>query len=158
MPAKKKHDWSKFSLKIEIKAAPSRVFKAWTDPDIINKWFTVKTEFEPRKGGRIYFEWLAGDKFETRVLAIKKNERILFPFGNKGEKVEVRLKKSGRKTILTVKQYDMKITPEAKWSMHKGCEVGWAFFMANLKAYLEHGIDLRGHDKKKSYKQGYLNS
>ena len=30
--------------------------------------------------------------------------------------------------------------------------------MANLKAYLEHGIDLRGHDSKKSYRQDYINS
>ncbi len=158
MPAKVKLDWSKFILKIEIKASPSRVFKAWTDADEINKWFTVKTEFEPVKGGKIYFEWLAGDKFETELLAIKKNERILFPFGKKGEKVEVRLKKDGRNTILTLKQYDMKTTPEAKWAMHKGCEVGWTFFLANLKAYLEHGVDLRGKNKKRSYKQGYLTS
>ncbi|MCP4582907.1 MAG: SRPBCC domain-containing protein [candidate division Zixibacteria bacterium] len=158
MAAKKKHDWSQFRLKIEIKASPTKVFKAWTDPKIISRWFTVKTEFEPVKGGRIYFEWLGGDKFETTVSAIRKNERILFPFGSKGEMVEVKLAKNGRKTIVTLRQYDMRTTPEARWSIHKGCEVGWAFFLTNLKSWLEHGIDLRSHDKMKSYKQGFVNS
>ena len=158
MASAKKHDWSKFTLKIEIKASPAKVFKAWTDAGTISRWFTVKTEFEPVKSGRIFFEWLGGDKLETTVLAIKKNERLVFPFGPNKEKVEVKFTKSGRGTLLTLRQYDMLTTSESMWSMHKGCEVGWTFFLTNLKAFLEKGIDLRSHDKSQSYKQGYINS
>jgi hypothetical protein len=39
-----------------------------------------------------------------------------------------------------------------------GCAMGWTFFLANLKAYLENGIDLRGHDPKRCYKQNFINS
>jgi uncharacterized protein YndB with AHSA1/START domain len=158
MATKKKNDWTQFKLKIEIKASPAKVFKAWTHAATISKWFTVYTEFEPRKNGRIYFEWLGDDKFESKVLAIKKNEYVTFTFGNKGEKVRVTLKKVKGGTLLTLHQYDMLTTPQMKWAMHKGCEVGWAFFLTNLKSFLENGIDLRSHDPKKSYKQGYLNS
>ena len=75
MAAKKKHDWSRFVLRIIIKKSPSRVYKAWTDSAEISKWFTVKSEVEPRKNGRLYFEWLAGDKLETEVISAVKSKR-----------------------------------------------------------------------------------
>lgn len=158
MAVKEKHDWSQFKLKIFINKPVSKVFQAWTDEKILTEWFPVKTILEPRKGGHLYFEWLWGDKLDTKVISIAKNKSITFPFGSKGEKVRVRVKKEGLGCICEIHQYDMKISPESKWSMHKGCEVGWAFFLANLKAYLEHGIDLRSHDKKYSYRSGYVNS
>ena len=52
----------------------------------------------------------------------------------------------------------MGVSPKDKWDMHKGCETGWTFFLTNLKSYLEHGIDLRSHDRRKSYKKNYVNS
>lgn len=158
MTLKPKHDWSKFTLRIFIKAPVSKVFKAWIDDTQVSKWFTEKTVIEPKKGGRIYFEWTAGDKFETTVTSIVKDKSFLFPFGNKGEEVKVAFKKEGRGCICELYQYNMKTTPESKWVMHRGCIQGWTFFLANLKAWLEHGLDLRGHDPKKSYKQDYINS
>ena len=32
-----------------------------------------------------------------------------------------------------------------------GCNLGWSFFITNLKALLEHGIDLRETDPDKAY-------
>jgi hypothetical protein len=32
---------------------------------------------------------------------------------------------------------------EVRASRQFGCAMGWTFFLANLKAWLEHGIDLR---------------
>ncbi|MDH3892673.1 MAG: SRPBCC domain-containing protein [candidate division Zixibacteria bacterium] len=157
MAAKKKHDWSQFSMRVVIKAAPSRVYKAWTEGKELAKWFPVKAEFEARKGGRVYFEWLGDDKLDTTVLAVRKNSLVRFPFGSKGEKVEVKINKLGRGSICELRQYDMKTTEEMKWSMHMGCRDGWTFFLANLKCYLEHGIDLRTTDPKRCYKQGYIN-
>jgi uncharacterized protein YndB with AHSA1/START domain len=95
MPAKKKHDWSQVTLKIEIKASPDKVYQAWTDARLITRWFCVKAACDPRKNSR--------------------------------------------------------------WSMHKGCETGWAFFLTNLKAYPERGIDLRARDPKESYARGSVN-
>lgn len=158
MPEKKKQDWTQFRLKIEIAAKPEKVFRAWTDDRIVPRWFCVKAEIEPKKKGRLYFEWLGGDKLETRIIDIKKNRLFLFPFGPKGEKVKLTIIPLKKGSGLELHQYDMKTTPKDRWAMHKGCETGWTFFLANLKAYLEHGIDLRSHDPKKSYRQGYINS
>ena len=158
MPEKKKYDWSKFVLRIYIKASPARVFQAWTDDKIVTKWFTVKTVIEPKKNGRLYFEWLAGDKMEARVNSIVKNKKFVFPFGSKGEEVAVTFKKDGQGCICELRQYNMKTSDTDKWRMHRGCIQGWTFFMTNLKSYLEHGIDLRSHDPGKSYKKDFVNS
>ncbi|MBU0983041.1 MAG: SRPBCC domain-containing protein [candidate division Zixibacteria bacterium] len=153
-----KRDWSQFTCRIAIKASPARVFRAWTDDKLVSRWFTEKTVIEPKKNGRIYFEWTAGDTFETTVTSIVKNRKFVFPFDAEGTMVEVKFKKDGRGCVCELRQYNMKTSPEMKWNMHRGCITGWTFFMTNLKAYLEHGIDLRGHDPKKSYKQNYVNS
>jgi uncharacterized protein YndB with AHSA1/START domain len=145
-------------LRVALKAPPEKVFRAWTDDKIVSKWFTEKTVIEPKKNGRIYFEWTAGDKMEAKVINIVKNRLFVFPFGNNSERVEVRIKKDGKGSMCELRQLNMKTTDDMKWMMHRGCIQGWTFFLTNLKSYLEHGIDLRGHDKKKSYKQDYVNS
>lgn len=152
------YDWSHFSLKIEIAASPERVFRAWTTAEELSSWFTIRTEFEPKKGGRVFFEWLGGDHFETTVTELKKNKLVVFPFGSGGEEVRVKIRKSRVGSIITLEQLHMKTSPKHKVGMHLGCKVGWTFFLANLKAWLEHGVDLRSHDRQKSYANGYINS
>jgi len=158
MPPKKKYDWTQFHLKIFIKATPEKVFKAWTDAATVSQWFTVKTEIIPKRGGLIYFEWLAGDKWETTFTEFAKNRKIVFPFGKGGEMVAVTVRKQGKGTVCELHQYDMKDTPKIRWTMHRGCLGGWIFFLTNLKAYLEHKIDLRSLDPSMSYKDDFINS
>jgi len=158
MANKPKHDWSQFKLRVFINKPVSKVFEAWTKDKIVSKWFTEKTVIEPKKNGRIYFEWLAGEKMEAKVISISKNRHFTFPFGNKGERVKVSFKKAGRGSVCELHQYNMKTSPESKWMMHRGCIQGWTFFLTNLKSYLENGIDLRSHDVKRSYRQNYVNS
>ena len=158
MSKKFSYDWSQFRQKIEIEVSPEKVFKAWTDPKMIVKWFVVKAVIEPRKNGHLYFEWLAGDKLDTRILAIRRPTKLVFPFGSKGEKVAVSIRKKGKGSLVELHQYDLKTTPKDRVQMHLGCREGWAFFLTNLKAFLEHGVDLRSHDAGRSYRQGYINS
>ena len=42
-------------------------------------------------------------------------------------------------------------TPAANVSWHLGCNLGWSFFMTNLKGLLEHGVDLRETDPERAY-------
>ena len=158
MARKPKRDWTQFTLKIEIKKSPAQVVRAWTEQKVITRWFTEKAIMEPKKNGRIYWEWLAGDKMEDKIISIVKNRSFVFPFGSKGEEVSIKFKKDGRHCICELHQYNMKTTPEAKWNMHRGCIQGWTFFLANLKVFLERGIDLRSRDPKRSYRQDYINS
>jgi len=155
---KPKYDWTQFKLRVFIAAKPEKVFAAWTNDRLVSKWFTEKTIIEPRKGGRLYFEWLAGDKLETKIVAIVKNKKFVFPFGPGKVEVAVTFKKDGKGTICELHQYGMKTDPKSKWNFHRGCIQGWTFFLTNLKAHLEHGLDLRSHDPNRSYRQDYVNS
>lgn len=152
------YDWTQFKQRIFVRARREKVYQAWTDEKVITEWFTEKAVIVPRKGGRLFFEWEGGDKLETTVIYARRPTRFVFPFG--GKKVEVAVSFSGVKggTIVELHQYNMSRSPKSKAMMHTGCREGWAFFLTNLKAYLEHGIDLRGHDPKRCYVQGYVNS
>ena len=151
-------DWSQFRQKIEIEVPPGKVFEAWTDQELITRWFVTAAVIEPKKNGRLNFEWLGGDKLDTRIIQIRRPNLLVFPFGSNGEKVAIRIRKIATGSLVELHQYDMKTTPKYRISMHMGCREGWAFFMANLKAFLEYGIDLRSHNPRRSYRQGYLNS
>lgn len=151
------YDWTQFTLRIYIKGTPAQVFAAWTDSKTVSAWFTTKTVIEPRKGGRVYFEWQLGDTHETILYSISKNKELTFGFGSGDERVTVRIKKRGVGCICELHQYGMKTSPKAKWTMHRGCLQGWTFFLANLKSYLEHGIDLRSRDPKMSYRDNFIN-
>ena len=154
----KPYDWTRFFLRIEIAAPPEKVYRAWTDGDFLAQWFSVRAAVEPKKGGRVYFEWLGGDKLETRVLQARKPSLFRFPFGSHGEEVEVKIRQVPGGSVCELQQTNMKTTPRMKVAMHMGCKTGWVFFLTNLKAFLEHGVDLRSHDPQKSYNQNYLNS
>ena len=154
----KKYDWTQFIEKIEIRATPERVFKAWTSDKEIVKWFMTEAKLEPKKGGRFFMKFLTGATGDETVLAIRKNRSFRFTFGSDGETVEVTVKKTKLGTDCVLRQFGMKDTPDARINWHMGCRNGWVFFLTNLKAYLEKKIDLRSHDPKKTYLQGYVNS
>ena len=42
-------------------------------------------------------------------------------------------------------------TLEAHAGWHMSCNLGWSFFMTNLKALLEHNIDLRETNPERAY-------
>lgn len=157
MGAKKPYDWTKFSQHVFIKKPVARVFAAWTDDRQIVRWFPEKAEIEPRKGGIVRWEWLAGDKLDKQILVCQRNRQFDFPFGDKGEMVSVRFRAVKGGTICSLTQSGMKNTPQGR-VMYTGCMQGWTFFLTNLKSWLEHGIDLRSHDPKRSYRQNYVNS
>ena len=154
----KPYDWTQFSLKIEIMAPPEKVYQAWTDDAKIVKWFVEKAVIEPKKNGRIYLVWLGEIAAEYRVTAVRKNGLFGFTFGENAEEVLVRIRKSGHGSVCELRQFNLKTGPADRVAWHMGCKTGWTFFLANLKAWLEHGIDLRSHDPKKSYREGYCNS
>ena len=158
MPTSASYDWTQFTVKVDIKAAPRKVFQAWTDQRKIVKWFVEKAIIEPKKNGRLYLEWLTCDKSDDKIIAVRQDSLFHFPFGPNGEQVKVKFKKVKGGTVCEIHQFNMKTGPRDKVYWHMGCKNGWTFFLANLKAYLEHGIDLRSRDPKKSYRQGFINS
>ena len=71
-----------------IDASPEKLFRAWTEPELIKQWFTPRpwttpvVEVDVRPGGCSYFVMQGpnGERFENRgvYLEVVKNRRLVF--------------------------------------------------------------------------------
>jgi uncharacterized protein YndB with AHSA1/START domain len=164
------YDWTRFERRIFIKAAPEVVFRAWAVPENIVKWFIAAAEYEskdhtPRPatevvaaGDTYYWEWHQDLSIRGTILEVVDNGKLVFTFGDRepdsDEKIIVTvdvLPEEDGVTLLRLVQENMADTPQAHVSWHMQCNLGWSFFMTNLKGLLEHGVDLRETDRERAY-------
>jgi uncharacterized protein YndB with AHSA1/START domain len=164
------YDWTRFERQIFIKADPAAVFRAWAVPQEIVKWFIARADYvsaddAPRRatdvvaaGDTYYWEWHQDLNTQGTILEVVENERLVFTFGNKepdsDEKIIVTvevLPQQDGVTLLRLVQENMADTPQAHVFWHMQCNLGWSFFMTNLKGLLEYGVDLRETDRERAY-------
>ncbi|MGW8315252.1 MAG: SRPBCC family protein [Bacteroidales bacterium] len=147
-------DWSRFTKRIIIEKPVSIIYDCWATGDQMEKWFLEKAVFigpgnkrrkgdeHTRAGDTFEWKWNNWDVAETgTILSANEIDGLSFTFG-KGGKVylELRDQKGATEVILT--QTEIPTDEESKKEIYVGCATGWTFWMANLKAYLEHGITL----------------
>jgi uncharacterized protein YndB with AHSA1/START domain len=111
-----------FTVDRTYKAAPSKVFKAWADPELKRKWFgspepgNIKHQFDFRVGGREYNEGKGPDggdyTFDVRYYDIIENNRIVYAYDMhlNGERISVSVatvefKPSGSGTHIVVTEH-----------------------------------------------------
>lgn len=163
------YDWTRFQKQIFIKADQEAVFRAWATPNKIVEWFiaeadyvttatTVRPASELVEAGDSYrWRWHQDLEAQGEVLEVVANERLRFTFGNKTPLsveqivVTVDVEDVGDATLLKLTQENMIHSDHAQVYWHMGCNLGWSFFMTNLKGLLEHGIDLRETDPERAY-------
>jgi len=154
-------NWTKFEKQVFIKAPGQDVFNAWAIPNELIKWFIAEADYtmngQGKRGGtkRIgsgdHYHWRWHQDLEASgiVRDVVPNERIIFTFGKQAPEssedilvtVTVAEQEDGY-TKLSLTQENMADTPYGR-HYHLSCNLGWSFFMTNLKGLLEHGIDLR---------------
>lgn len=152
------HDWSRFSVHIFIDANVERVFRSWTQNESITKWFVAESVFTDKagderahldnvqSGDQYTWTWMEGSVETGRILEVVDNERIRFSFGKGDEKdiaVTVTFSTVDGLTRVDLIQEGMSDSEKCRWDWHMGCRLGWSFFLTNLKAFLEHKVDLR---------------
>jgi uncharacterized protein YndB with AHSA1/START domain len=163
------YDWTQFTRKIYIAADINTVYRAWTTPDGIIKWFIAKADYYApdgtlrdgdamvEVGDTYHWRWHQDLEMRGTVLSVIENECFQFTFGNKDsdsdEKIIVTAKfyAYANETMVELTQANMADTLEAHSGWHLGCNMGWSFFMTNLKALLHHGVDLRETDPDRAY-------
>ncbi len=153
------HDWSKFHLRIDIKAPVEKVYQAWATRDGLENWFLRVAEFtKPGGDGRdrqIAVE--AGDIFKWhwhgwddktvengKILEANSKDLLRFTFG--GCEVRVVVKTEESETICELWQTGIPTDEKSKVGIHLSCSVGWTLYLANLKSMLEGGPDLRNRN------------
>ncbi len=127
------------------------VFKAWTDPELVAKWWGPKSftnpvcEFDARPGGKIRIDMRAPNgtvhPMTGAVLEVVDGERLVFTSvaddrdGNtliEGHTI-VTFEDLGEKTKVTVQASAVAIAPIAV-EMLKGMEAGWTQSLEKLEA------------------------
>ena len=108
-------------------------------------------ESAPEVGGEITFHILGYEPFSGRIL--KKKAPSLFTLEYCGTIVEFSLcddGKGGTDLSLVATQVDEAIRMEMI--------AGWVSVLMAMKAAVDHGVDLRNHDKKRTWGNGYADN
>jgi uncharacterized protein YndB with AHSA1/START domain len=158
-----KHDWSNFTRRIVINAPLAAVYKAWTTPVNLETWFLRHASFRISNGelrektGHIYsgdtYEWLWYGHPDTsvekgRVIETNGVDTVKFSFSG-GAFVSVHLEDLGPgETLVSLTQEEIPTDEHGKLNYNLECQVGWTFYLTNLKSILEGGLDLRNKDAK----------
>lgn len=136
-------------IKTGIQIARSRrdIFEAIVEPEKMSGYFISSASGRMVEGKTVSWTFPEFvDSFPVRVLEVKPYEKIIFEWdGIEGIKtiVEINLKKiADTQTLVTITEGNMEVDGQGiKWYGQN--TEGWANFLASLKAYIEHGINLR---------------
>jgi hypothetical protein len=155
-------NWSRFKVRITVKASPKDLYKAWTTKKGIEQWFLRLGEFKKPDGtlrssnelvetGDTY-RWLwygyPDDTAELgSILDCNGKDYTKFRFGTAGDCI-VNIKTEEGENIVELIQENIPADEEGKKNYHIGCKTGWTFYLTNLKSVLEGGIDLRNRNEK----------
>ena len=156
------HDWSRFVVRITVKASPRDLYKAWATKKGIEHWFLRLSEYK-KPGGILRsanelvetgdtYRWLwhggPDDMVETgSILDCNGKDQIKFKFGNAGD-CTVNIKTEEGENIVELIQENIPTDEKGMQYYHLGCKTGWTFYLANLKSLMEGGIDLRNRNEK----------
>lgn len=155
-------DWSRFSVRINVKASFEKLYWCWATKEGIEYWFLKKTDYKKADGslyaagefvqkGDSYSWWWHGypdDVVEHgEMLDCNGKDLFRFKFGDAGV-CTVKLYEEQGEKIVELIQDQIPTDEKGKQNWHIGCKTGWTFYFANLKSLLEGGIDLRNRNEK----------
>lgn len=163
-------DWTSFRKRIVINKQMEEVYSAWTLPGSLTKWFLEKAEYvtpenvnrkpdkEIQTGDKHSWKWHNWDFTEEgEVLEANGTDKLSFTFG-KGGNVHIHLKEAENGTELELVQNEIPTDDKSKMNYYVGCSTGWTFWLANLKAWLEHGITLHASGLSQDQTKDLVNS
>jgi len=136
------------TIKRRIKAAPSQVFEAWTDPERLIQWFgpaetvqaSVRAELDVRVGGRfrVAFKTADGERHEVggTYREVAQDSRLVFTWAwhttpERASLVTVTLAKDRDGTLLTL-QHEQLFDEKAR----DGHKRGWTGTIEKLERFL----------------------
>jgi uncharacterized protein YndB with AHSA1/START domain len=134
---------------VTIKSPPSEVFKALTDADKLMRWFPTRVESDPRPGGKYKFAWEFANANENgsqegEYVEVVPNEKLSYTWSadSAATLVTFVLNEAGDETTVELNHSTAQMGADEK-KLHDDHANQWEFFLMNLKAYLEEGVDMR---------------
>lgn len=143
--------WESFTKRIHIHTTVENLYWCWATKEGIISWFlkdatylrnnTLLDKEDYLKSGDLYtWFWHNWDGQEEGKI-LEANGKDLFSFSFAGNcEVTVTMEQRENAILLSLKQSKIPQDDKSKLQIFYGCSNGWTFWLANLKAYLEHGI------------------
>ena len=159
--------FDKFTITADINTEDVRsVYLLWTTPEGLESWFLREANFYTI-GKRLRakdesiakedtYEWLwYGYEESERGVVMETNEIDLIKFTFSGKSVvSVNLKSANGATLVELTQENIPQENDLDKNLYVQCQIGWTFYLANLKSIVEGGVDLRNKrvDLKSSFR------
>jgi hypothetical protein len=156
------HDWSRFTVRINVNAPVEKLYHAWATRSGMEYWFLRLSEFKKMDGSLrgnddfvtkgdsykwLWYGWPDETVEYGEILDCNGKDFFKFSFGKAGN-CAVRIYKEQNETIVELIQDNIPTDEQGKHYWHLGCKTGWTFYMANMKSLYEGGIDLRNKNVK----------
>lgn len=130
-------------VSIRVAATPERLWRAFTDPDDLSRWFTDRARGEVVEGGTITWIFDAMEMEIPYPVAVAEPNRRMVLAGEAPDRgpfaLEVVLEAEGGDTV--VRLVNSGFLDSAEWDdEYRGIDSGWRLALALLKHYVEqHG-------------------
>lgn len=154
------YDWSKFELRIPVRALPAEIYRCLATPAGIESWFLRSAKYFTtanqlrapgefvETGDRYTWLWYGYDDDTVEhndILEANGNDTLSFVFAGNCI-VTITIGMLDDETIVQLTQENIPTGEEGRSEIHVGCMQGWTFYLTNLKSILEGGIDLRNRN------------
>ncbi len=130
-----------------IRKPAEEVFEAIVNPEITTKFWFTHSSGKIEEGAILEWKWeMYSVVVPVSVSTVKKNEKIVFKWGEKGQrsKVEWEFKAiNANLTFLTITNYDFQGKEDELIGQIRDSTKGFTFLLAGLKAWMEHKIQIR---------------
>lgn len=148
-------DWTNFPARIWIKSTSTEVYRHWATAEGLETWFPAKASFVSpagitrsqdefaQAGDRWDFEWFGGDAGTGTVEEAVLGQSFALTFAGL---VSMEVTNDAGRILISLRHARIPDTESARIQVHLKCRLSWCFYLNNLKAVLEHGIDLREKD------------
>ncbi len=131
--------------RMHLRAAPERVYDA-IDSDAGRAAFWAEEAVEER--GAIGFRFANGARIVAPIVARERPRRFVVDYF--AGRVTIEIAGDGHGGTDLALRHDG--VDEAHWNE---VHAGWLNVLFPLKAYVDHGVDLRNHDAQRTWDQGY---
>ena len=149
--------WSKFTITADFNTDARSIYEAWATPAGLEKWFLRKAEFyaivgrlrEPHefilKEDTYEWYWHGFDDSNVEkgeVLEVNSIDYLKFSFSEESI-VTVNISTKNGLAIVELTQENIPEQSDLVQNLYVRCQIGWTFYLANLKSIIEGGVDLR---------------
>ncbi|MCC5994748.1 MAG: SRPBCC family protein [Oceanicaulis sp.] len=141
----------KYRVSGRIARPVAEVFEAVVNPDSLSRYFTTGGAKGRMETGAVV-QWSFHDfpgSFPVHVVEVIENERIVFDWDADEPDAPCKIRVTMRfealedgRTLVSISDEGWRQTPEGLRGSYDNCS-GWMQMLCALKAWLEHGVNLR---------------